>query len=267
MLCTGYCLADSIKLGEIVDHYIELKKSYKFYRDVLHIQLTGGDTPSHIFCFPYGAVVFWGLSREQESSQLNHIKAHAEDIYEIKEDDHFTFDDTKEDGKISIIEDDILLPDDETETKLAISHGIAQSLKLSRFEREIQDQVAATKMIPLNLVKKGTTSLSRPQIMRQMGAIFFTRNKVNLHTDILDTPEYFWDHPETEYVYRNIYSYLDVKQRVDVLNKRMNVLNDLFEMLSTQLNHQHSSRLEWTIIILIVIEVLLVISKDFFLHV
>jgi uncharacterized Rmd1/YagE family protein len=32
-------------------------------------------------------------------------------------------------------------------------------------------------------------------------------------------------------------------------------VHELFEMLGNELNHQHSSRLEWTIIWLIIIEV------------
>lgn len=263
MRCTGYCIADSIDINALVIHYRKAKKTYKLYREVLHILFSNGEKQAHIFCFPYGAVLFFGLTKDQEYAQLGHIKLHAVDTYPFQEVDHFSY---AKANKLSIVEDKILLPGDSVETKLAISHGIAQSLKLAIFERDIRDQVQATKMIPINIVRKGTTFLSRKQIMRQMGEIFFTRNKVNLHTDILDTPEYFWDHSETEYVYNTIARYLDLKQRVDVLNKRMDVLGDLFEMLSSQLNHQHSSRLEWTIIILIVIEVLLVISKDILAH-
>jgi uncharacterized Rmd1/YagE family protein len=47
-----------------------------------------------------------------------------------------------------------------------------------------------------------------------------------------------------------------------VLYKRLDVIHELFEMLGNELNHQHSSRLEWTIIYLIVIEVVLTVAKD-----
>jgi len=56
--------------------------------------------------------------------------------------------------------------------------------------------------------------------------------------------------------------YLDRERRVSVLNQRLRIVQELFDMLAAELNHQHSSRLEWTIIVLIVIEVLLHVVTD-----
>jgi uncharacterized Rmd1/YagE family protein len=65
-------------------------------------------------------------------------------------------------------------------------------------------------------------------------------------------------------MYRTTVNYLDVFTRVDVLNKRLDIVNELLEMLGNQLNHQHSSTLEWIIIALIVIEVIIALSKEVF---
>ncbi len=58
--------------------------------------------------------------------------------------------------------------------------------------------------------------------------------------------------------------YLEIERRVNVLNQRLTVLKELFDMLNNEINHKHSSRLEWTIIWLIVIEVALALSSDIF---
>jgi uncharacterized Rmd1/YagE family protein len=43
-------------------------------------------------------------------------------------------------------------------------------------------------------------------------------------SDILDTPEFFWDHPELEAKYYSpAIASLDLKQRVAVLNKKLEV--------------------------------------------
>jgi uncharacterized Rmd1/YagE family protein len=80
--------------------------------------------------------------------------------------------------------------------------------------------------------------------------------------NVLDTPEFFWEHPEHEGIYQITAAELGLQTRVRALNSQLDVIHDLFEMLSNELNHQHSSRLEWAIILLIVLEVALVIFVD-----
>jgi uncharacterized Rmd1/YagE family protein len=60
-----------------------------------------------------------------------------------------------------------------------------------------------------------------------------------------------------------IANHLDLETRVEVLNQRLDIVHDLFEMLGNELNHQHSSKLEWIIIWLIVIEVMLNLAQHF----
>jgi uncharacterized Rmd1/YagE family protein len=80
----------------------------------------------------------------------------------------------------------------------------------------------------------------------------------------LDTPEFFWEHSHLEGLYEMATAYLDLDARVDVLNQRLCVIQDLLQMLGDELNHAHSSFLEWVIIILILIEVVVVFAKDIF---
>lgn len=97
-----------------------------------------------------------------------------------------------------------------------------------------------------------------------MGALFIERSSINLRADVLDTPEFFWEYPELEPLYTMTANYLDVRSRVEILNKRLDIIHDLFEVLGTELNHLHSNRLEMTIILLIVIEVLIALLRDVF---
>ena len=66
-----------------------------------------------------------------------------------------------------IEEDEISLHDESTLTKLAISHGIAQSVKLSTFEDLIQKTIELSAQIPSDLAKKGKITLTRKEISRR----------------------------------------------------------------------------------------------------
>ena len=40
-----------------------------------------------------------------------------------------------------------------------------------------------------------------------------------------------------------------------VLNKRLDIIKELFDMLASELHNSHSNKLEWIVIILIMVEV------------
>ena len=57
----------------------------------------------------------------------------------------------------------------------------------------------------------------------------------------------------------------DIKQRQNIMNHRLDMIHDLYSILSDELNARHSSRLEIIVIILIAIEVVIaLIDKGFF---
>lgn len=259
MRCLSCCTASSYNIPSL---YEALKERFKtsLHRNVIHIEvpsLLGGN----VFYFPYGSTVCWGLTQEEEACFLNDVKPFEHQPLEVPEVDIFSYCQ----GEISKVhKDEIVLSNIDTLTLLAISHGLAQSVKLSTFESAIQKTFTTTKNIPEDLAQRGRIPLSRKEIRRKMGELFLERNSINLHFDVLDTPEFFWEYPELEPLYAMIANYLDIETRVEVLNQRLDVVHELFEMLGNELNHQHSSRLEWTIIGLIVIEVALTLLRDVF---
>ncbi len=258
MDCCAFCHAVAYKLKPLKE---ELQNKYKtnMYRDVIHVEIPMDEQVCDIFYFSYGSMVCWGLGKEQAFKFLELSKPFADPLSEEIDTDEFTY---IQGESAKIVEDEITLPNRDPLTKLAISQGIAQSIKLGNFEIAIQKTFALTKQIPEDLAKYGKISLSRNQIRKKMGQLFIERNSINLHLDVLDQPEFFWEYPELEPLYTLIANYLDLANRVEVLNQRLSIVHELFEMLGNELNHQHSSRLEWTIICLIVIEVVLTIFRD-----
>jgi uncharacterized Rmd1/YagE family protein len=261
MRCTAYCTAAAYTTASL---HQSLQKKYNStpYRDVIHISYNREDNSSgDVFFFSYGTIVFWGLSSEEEQAFLLEVKAYEEQPLLHPEFDELTY---SYGSPFKIHQDDITLQTPSSMTKLAISYGVAQSVKLTVFENTIRSTIENTRSLPENLFHKGKISLSRSEIRKKSGELFLERSSINLHSDILDTPEFFWEYCELEPFYRATANYLDVEKRVEVLNKRLDIVKELLEMLANELNHQHSSSLEWTIIGLIVIEVVIALLKDIF---
>lgn len=56
---------------------------------------------------------------------------------------------------------------------------------------------------------------------------------------MLDAPELMWAEPQLEPVYRAVRGYLEMDQRVDLLQERLGVVGDLLAVLKGELGHTH----------------------------
>ncbi|KAI1413614.1 DUF155-domain-containing protein [Hypoxylon sp. FL1857] len=219
------------------------------------------DTQVHtpeVFLFDYGVVVIWGMSPAHEQRFLKDIakfeleKLDPDDV----ETECFNFYYTNE-YQPRIYNDFITLRDKGNYmTKLAISHALAQSVKTSLFEELIASTIDTCKDIPTQIALTGKIALSRAQINMQIGELFILRINIHLNGSILDTPELFWVEPHLEPIYQAVRSYLEMDQRVGLLNERLDVIADLLAVLKDQLSHGHGEKLEWIVIILIAAEIL-----------
>lgn len=259
MDCSAFCSATSFQM-KLLFEMLQTRYRATLYRDVIHIEVPG-DPLADVFYFSYGAVICWNLTKEQGRQFVSIAQPFERQPMDELEIDEFTF---IYGESAKILDDEIILPNFEILTKLAISFGLAQSIKLGAFETMIQKTFNNMQHIPEALAKHGKISLSRREIRRKMGELFIDRNSINLHVNVLDAPEFFWEYPEFDPLYKMAAIYLDLENREQVLSQRLRVLHELFEMLGTELNNQHSSRLEWIIIMLIVIEVAVSLLTEVF---
>ena len=146
--------------------------------------------------------------------------------------------------------------------KLAVSYAIAQSLKLEVFEMRVEQVIDNTKEYPQKLADTGKVQISQTDISKKVGALFIQRNDVNLHSSLLDMPDFLWQEDLFEPEYLALREYMDIDRRLDVLNRRLEIVRELLDMLTTLLENSTANRLEWVIIILILVEVLLQVATN-----
>ena len=255
MRCFAYSFPSTFNIHKVLLLFSEKYKTSEL-GGVVHFSLKVREhlvaNDGDVFIFPYGAIVCWGLSEALEKQFISSLGHCFAEKLGAQDDDIFTF---SYGDKAKITADHILLPNDQPKTKLAFSYGIAQSVKLGGFENTIQGIIEHTKQLPKNLATKGKILLSRKQIRKLMGRIFIDRDSINLHLDLLAVPNFFWDEIELETIYEMVIKYLDQEKRVTVLNQKLSVIQQLLDMLVNELGLQHSSNLEWIIIILLCIEI------------
>ena len=220
-----------------------------------------------IFYFDYGCVVFWGLTQTEEKAALTELKQFA--INEVSEDELIdSYDimeyiyDRKSNTQRPIRFDRMKVKTLNLEEKLAFSYGMAQSSKLFVLESHVLKSVEMTRYLPKELSNNGKISNSKKELNKLIGKLFVEQTEVNLFSSILDTPTFLWDNDEHLPAYEYIRSYLEVDDRVTLLNTRLSVIRELLDVLNSQVALNNSERLEWIVIWLISVEIILGIASN-----
>jgi uncharacterized Rmd1/YagE family protein len=229
-------------------------------RNVLQLNWQGGE----VFVFYFGVVILWRVPIEARQALLSILHEYAREPISDVLDDEFSFELLA--ASASLKNDHIQLPDDDVMTRLAVSHGIAQSTKLAQYESRVQKTITSTEYIPERIAATGKSGLRRRDLSKLRGQLYLTKSDVMLHYDLLDVPEFFWEYPELQSYYTLIADYLEVRPRVEVLNKKLETIEDLLQMIADEQRHSHSSMLEWIIIWLFAIDIIIILMQEFILN-
>lgn len=218
-----------------------------------------GKRTTDLFIFEYGVIVMWGFSKREERlflmdlAKFENEKLADEDVQAEEMNYYIT-----QSYQPRIYNDFITLRDDSNHMlKLSISYAISQSVKISLFEELVDNTIEDTQDIPQQISQTGKVEMTREEIMKSIGELFILRININLHGSILDSPELMWSEPELEPIYQATRGYLEINQRVALLNQRLEIISDLLQMLKEQLGHNNDEQLELTVILLIGAEVLI----------
>lgn len=210
--------------------------------------------------FDFGVCVEWG--EKIDDLFLQSITDVNVSTLPVIDYEYLDYDFSGEDRKID--DDVVYIPCDENFQKVigAYSFAIAQAHKLSVYESLITKTIDKSIHIPSELANKGLINLSSRKTAKLRGELFLIKSDINLGFELLDTPKYFWEHPNEEIYYNEMINYLEISQRINVLNKKINVVSEILEMLSDEQKHQDSSFLERVIIFLILVEVVIFLLHD-----
>ncbi|ABN67252.2 nuclear division protein [Scheffersomyces stipitis CBS 6054] len=250
------------------------KRSHSIHSS-LHSQAEVSKHHAEMFVFAYGIVVFWNFSEIHEKNILADL-AFADEpqpllIHPIDEQDieteefHFEYD--SQIHRPRIYNDMITLRSGDHLIKLTMSHAIAQSTKLCLFESRMVNILQSISKMPKKLALTGTLGLKRTQLLKKSGKLFKLRVDVNLSSSILDTPDFFWSiEPALHPLYNAVREYLEIDQRVQVLNDRCKVFLEFVDIVSDSMNEKNTNRITWMIIVIIFLS-LTVSVFEFFLEV
>lgn len=202
---------------------------------------------AELIILPYGVLVMYNFSAAEERSVIEDVLSSGCVRGALRQDDeeteafHYCYDPTIPAPRI--FNDFFTFRASNHLLKLSLAHAIAQSTKLSVFEESMQRTLELTSHIPKELASTGELKLKRREALRLTGRLFKLRVDVNLTSNVLDTPELFWSEASLKALYDAIRDYLEIDQRVENLNERLAVANDLLEIIHEHISNEAMSKM------------------------
>lgn len=268
MECLSFCVAKSIDLTRLDNYFKTSSTIYSSVktRDVLKLNLHQNPQQT-VFIFKNGTVVSWGIKRYEINDYLNVIKPLIDKPVALLVHDEFHYqlgDKTSIEPHGFFDVDCLSMEDDSDELKLSLSYGFSQSVKLQYFETIIDALIEKYNPTIQSLSHKGEMPISRKQIQQAIGEILGAKSEMNLISNFLYHPKYFWQHPSLEDHFIMLERYLHIQRRVNAMNHRLDTLNEIFDMFNGYLDNRHSHNLEIIIIVLIMLEIMIAVLNFHF---
>jgi len=227
-----------------------------------------------IFFFKEGSVVFWNFTEIEAHTVLDLLRGCETRPYdkEMVEEELEVMEFQFHNAKTKITNGKVLLNEGERESTAivdseppkqgdtlemyAFSNGIASSVKLAIWEATLEKYVESIESMLEDIRHGRKLAATRDHVFRKTGELFALRHNLNLSSDYLDTPDFYWDRDDLEWLFSKTIRLYSIERRTRVMNEKINHCQELMELLSHHLEDKHHVRLELMIIILIVIEVL-----------
>lgn len=159
--------------------------------------------------------------------------------------------------------DKIILKEPSPLYLLIIALVISQSVGLEKYEQDLNVHFEQSQQL-LDFTKSYTL-LKRSQLIEFARHLMAIQHGMVGDLLLLDKPNILWDNEEVEELYNKLSSILELKDRFDIIERKLTHLKEDIGMALDLFNQKHSEFLEWIIIGLIGFEIMMGLI-EFFKH-
>jgi uncharacterized Rmd1/YagE family protein len=220
--------------------------------------LSTGNDAERVYLYYFGGVVFLNCSGDIIVRFLDNIPQYSESLkgqiqLPYREEYRLEIDPEREPA---IANDCAVMPRYNLAFLDIICFVIAKSVALERIEERIDVVFDEVEGLIANL-GKGRLELPDRDMARLASSILSFKFTSIAHIMVLDKPDITWDNPEADRLYTTMASLFELNQRYLEIKHKSETLLDMTDVFSGLSHARRSARLEWIIIVLIVIEIVI----------
>ncbi|HLP94470.1 MAG TPA: RMD1 family protein [Saprospiraceae bacterium] len=256
MKISAFYLAEGLSLRELKNaytgHLIHGNASELFYRV---------DETRYFYAFDYGAVVFANMEDTDTSKNIAFLQPFLlrplpemlRENFDIREDAgaplHFGF-------------NTLTCPKLTEDVARIVMLTVAHSVSMDFYTRRAEELLAEINVFTNQMEHEGAIDISRSNMIRFIGRMLNSKNRIIENLFIFDSPELTWDDEYLDRIHQGLVRTFDIQSRFKEVEYTFKVIEDNLSVFRELYLHRESSKLEWIIIILICIEVAdLLLSK------
>lgn len=209
-----------------------------------------------VVVFRYGVVVLIGLSPSEETALIETLISRViGELTSYEEDSAQAQLCNDQSAEVILPGGRICLRSFSDDRLLLIADTLAKSTALERDERRVAAVFDVIEPFARELAERGRTPRGRKGILQLIGNALLVEQRVAGRIAIAEKPDALWEKPELERLYSRLKDEYELKERLEMLERKLSAISGTANALTDIIDTRRSLRLEWVIVVLIVMEV------------
>lgn len=212
--------------------------------------------------FRYGAVVLFGVNPLQEVTFVDQLARLVGQPYAKRETEETRLrvdagtEDRVEGGEIVLHEVTL-------EAMQVAADVLAKSVVLGFYESSLAGLFDAVEPFALGLKKGGGATPGDRDLLRYIGDTLLTQHKMVGRVEVGEKPDMLWELPGLTRLFSRLEDEYELQERKLAVDRKLDLITRTVETLVNLLQNKRALRVEWYIVILIVIEIFLTLYQLF----
>lgn len=201
----------------------------------------------------YGVVVSFGLDSFEQARLLDEVARYVESPNDEVLQDSIAIETGH--AQNNIFQATLQLPELSIPLMQTIADILAKTVVLDFYEKFIASAFDRIEPLSQTLKQRGRGGEKDKELLSQIGEILLIESKMVGRVEISEKPDVLWEYPELEKFYQRLADEYEIKERHLALERKLKLITRMAETLLDLLQHKRSLRVEWYIVILIMIDI------------
>jgi uncharacterized Rmd1/YagE family protein len=210
-----------------------------------------------VVLYKFGVAVLFGLSPLEEDEILARLDARLVGATSRRDDETLVLEIAPESEEKTLSNGHLAVKDASGPRLLVVADALAKSVALARDERRVNAVFDTIEPFAATLAGTGRPPWNRREMLKLVGQTLLVQHRVSGRVAVEDKPDVLWDRPDLERIYARLLDDYELEERGRTLKAKLDVIGETARALTEIIDADRSMRLEWTIVILILAEILL----------